>query len=127
MEVGKMSDLLKQCQDMEKDLDYLDVCFSIIDKLLLHAARYKGVNAIAIKEFPGSNDICRVSYTTKEDAFNLGNSGLRCNECLRTIDNKILTLENTAEHYRRLGFYTDTQYIEYGRGVIGTTVISWDV
>ena len=122
-----MSDLLKQCQNMEKEYKYLDVCFSIIDKLLLHAAKYKGVNAISIKELPGSNDICRVYYTTKERAFDPGSSGLGCNECLRVIDNKILTLEKTAEHYRELGFYTETRYVEFSRGVIGTTVISWDV
>lgn len=122
-----MSDLLKQCQNSEKDLKYIDVCFSIIDKLLLHAARYKGVTAISIKELPGSNDICRVYYTTKEKAFEIGSSALGCNECLRVIDTKVLTLERAAEHYRELGFYTDTQYVEYSRGVIGTTVISWDV
>lgn len=122
-----MSELLEQCQHMKKDLTYLEVCFEIIDKLLLHAARYRGVNAIAIRELPGSNDMCRVYYTTKDKAFDLGSGGLGCNECLRVIDTKVLTLERAAEHYRELGFYTATDYIEYSRGVIGTTVISWEV
>lgn len=122
-----MSDLLQQCQNMTKDLDYLDVCFKIIDKLLLHAARYKGVNAVAIKELPGHNDLCSVYYTTKDKAFKPGSDGLGCNECLRVIDIKSLTLEKAAEHYKKLGFYAETQYIESVRYVVGITVISWDV
>ena len=122
-----MSDLLQQCQNMKKDLKYLDVCFSIIDKLLLHAARYEGVSAIAIKELPGRNDLCSVYYTTKEDAFKPGSNGLGCNESLKVIDIKSLTLEKAADHYKQLGFYAETQYIEYARYVVGITVISWDV
>ena len=122
-----MSDLLQQCQNMEKDLDYLDVCFMIIDKLLLHAARYKGVTAIAIKELPGHNDLCSVYYTTKEDAFKPGSTGLGCNESLKVIDIKSLTLEKAADHYKELGFYAETRYIEYIRNVVGITIISWDV
>jgi hypothetical protein len=122
-----MSELLEQCQNMEKDLNYIDVCFSIIDKLLLHAARYKGVNAIAIKELPGHNDLCSVYYTTKEDAFKPGSCGLGCNESLKVIDIKALTLEKTAEHYKELGFYTETKYIESIRYVVGITMISWEV
>ena len=122
-----MSELLQQCQSMKKDLNYLDVCFTIIDKLLLHAARYEGVSAIAIKELPGRNDICSVYYTTKDDAFKPGSSGLGCNESLKVIDIKSLTLEKAAEHYKELGFYTETRYIEYIRNVVGITVISWDV
>ena len=99
-----MSELLKQCQNMKKDLNYLDVCFNIIDKLLLHAARYKGVTAISIKELQGSNNICRVYYNTKENAFNPGSEGLGCSENLRVIDIKVLSLEKVAEHYKELGF-----------------------
>lgn len=122
-----MSDLLQQCQNMTKDLNYLDVSFAIMDKLLLHAARYKGVNAIAIKELPGHNDLCSVYYTTKDKAFNPGCSGLGCNESLKVIDIKALTLEKAAEHYKELGFYTETRYIEYTRFVVGITMISWEI
>ena len=122
-----MSELLEKCKNMKKDLNYLDVCFAIIDKILLHAARYEGVNAISIKELPGKSDICRVYYNTKENAFNPGSEGLGCNETLKVIDIKQLSLENTAEHYKELGFYTETKYVEHGLYVIGTTVISWDV
>ena len=122
-----MSELLEQCQNMKKDLDYLEVSFHIIDKLLLHAARYKNVNAIAIKELPGHNDICSVYYANKNDAFVPGSHGLGCNESLKVIDIKALTLENTAKHYKELGFYTETKYIEYARNVVGITLISWDV
>jgi hypothetical protein len=112
---------------MTKDLDYIKVSFMIIDKLLLHAARYEGVNAIVIKELPGYNNLCSVYYSTKEDAFKPGSTGLGCNESLKVIDIKSLTLEKAAEHYKELGFYTETQYIENERYVIGMTVISWDV
>ena len=122
-----MSELLEQCKNAKKDLKYLDVSFSIIDKLLLHAARYQGVTAIAIKELPGHNDLCSVYYTTRDNAFKPGSCGLGCNESLKVIDIKALTLEKAAEHYKELGFYTETQYIEYTRYVVGITVISWDV
>ena len=122
-----MSDLLEQGTNMKKDLSYIDVSFSIIDKLLLHAARYKDVNSIAIKELPGHNDLCSVYYSTKENAFNPGCSGMGCNESLKVIDIKLLSLEKVAEHYKELGFYTETRYIEYIRYVVGITMISWDV
>ena len=122
----KDSVLLQQCKDNIKNLDYLTVAFDIIDKILLHASKYKNVDAIAIKELPGYNNLCAVYYTTKEKGFEYGSDGLGCYQSLCNIDIKCLTLEKTAEHYRELGFFTEVRYIEYRRNVVGTCVISWN-